>query len=162
MAARERQFKRQNKLNAWLIIRKYANSASLRAKMRSGWRNTDPSGVIDSCLAAVIESCRTIADIDQSDIITRQHLQEALAIVRLTVCSSICKNYWHKKGHFALFINRQNRCSLQHLQLRFTAGKGVKTFWTLDTRHILDHTRSASVTGSRSPRHTARRVSLPR
>ncbi len=93
MAARERQFKRQNKLNAWLDVRKYANSASLRAKMRSGWKNADPSGVIDSCLAAVIESCTTIADIDQSDIITRQHLQEAVAIVPLTVCSSICKNY---------------------------------------------------------------------
>ncbi|MFP1453085.1 hypothetical protein ACLB1N_24410 [Escherichia coli] len=51
-------------------------------------RNTDPSGVIDSCLAAVIEVARTIADIDQSDIITRQHLQEAVsyrAIDRLLI-----------------------------------------------------------------------------
>ncbi|MFP1453084.1 hypothetical protein ACLB1N_24405 [Escherichia coli] len=38
MAARERQFKRQNKLNAWLDGRKYANSANLRAKMRCGWK----------------------------------------------------------------------------------------------------------------------------
>ncbi len=162
MAARERQFKRQNKLMPGWIVRKYANSASLRAKMRVAGRNADPSGVIDSCLAAVMKVARTIADIDQSNIITRQHCRRQLAIVRLTVCSSICKNYDIKKGHFALFINRQNRCSLRTFNLRFTAGKGVKTFWTLNRVIYLDHTRSASVTGSRSPRILLRRVSLPR
>ncbi|MBW9309885.1 hypothetical protein FA039_26520 [Escherichia coli] len=51
-------------------------------------RNADPSGVIDSCRQRLLKVARTIADIDQSDIITRQHLQEAVsyrAIDRLLI-----------------------------------------------------------------------------
>ncbi len=76
MAARERQFKRQNKLNAWLDspeIRQFCLihlGLSIRAWQR------------------LLKVARTIADIDQSDIITRQHLQEAVsyrAIDRLLI-----------------------------------------------------------------------------
>ncbi|MGU0043262.1 magnesium chelatase subunit ChlI family protein [Escherichia coli] len=51
-------------------------------------RNADPSGVIDVAWQRLLKVARTIADIDQSDIITRQHLQEAVsyrAIDRLLI-----------------------------------------------------------------------------
>ncbi|UGI93439.1 hypothetical protein LQT46_24600 (plasmid) [Escherichia coli] len=90
-------------MNAWLDSPEYAISASLRAKMRSGWKNADPSGVIDSCLQRLLNVARTIADIDQSDIITRQHLQEAVSYRAIDRLLIICKTTDIKKRAFRPF-----------------------------------------------------------
>lgn len=58
MAARERQFKRQNKLNAWLDNPEIRQFCKLESEDAQWLEETlIHLGVIDSCLAAVIESC---------------------------------------------------------------------------------------------------------
>ncbi|MGC8176793.1 YifB family Mg chelatase-like AAA ATPase [Escherichia coli] len=89
MAARERQFKRQNKLNAWLDspeIRQFCKLESEDAMWLEG--TLIHLGLSIRAWQRLLKVARTIADIDQSDIITRQHLQEAVsyrAIDRLLI-----------------------------------------------------------------------------
>lgn len=89
MAARERQFKRQNKLNAWLDspeIRQFCKFESEDAMWLE--ETLIHLGLSIRAWQRLLKVARTIADIDQSDIITRQHLQEAVsyrAIDRLLI-----------------------------------------------------------------------------
>ena len=89
MAARERQFKRQNKLNAWLDnpeIRQFCKLESEDSQWLEG--TLIHLGLSIRAWQRLLKVARTIADIDQSDIITRQHLQEAVsyrAIDRLLI-----------------------------------------------------------------------------
>lgn len=89
MAARERQFKRQNKLNARLDspeIRQFCKLESEDAMWLEG--TLIHLGLSIRARQRLLKVARTIADIDQSDIITRQHLQEAVsyrAIDRLLI-----------------------------------------------------------------------------
>ncbi|MFP1592557.1 hypothetical protein ACLB1M_29825 [Escherichia coli] len=59
-------------MNAWLDSpRKYANSASLRAKMQRLEETLIHLGLSIRAWQRLLKVARTIADIDQSDIITR-------------------------------------------------------------------------------------------
>ncbi len=128
MAARERQFKRQNKLNAWLDspeIRQYCKLESEDAMWLE--ETLIHLGLSIRAWQRLLKVARTIADIDQSDIITRQHLQEAVSYRAIDLFAHpFAKTTDIKKGHFALFINRQNRCSLQHLQPAVYRRKGCE------------------------------------
>lgn len=89
MAARERQFKRQNKLNAWLDNPKNTPIPKLESEDAQWLEETlIHLGLSIRAWQRLLKVARTIADIDQSDIITRQHLQEAVsyrAIDRLLI-----------------------------------------------------------------------------
>lgn len=89
IAARERQFKRQNKLNARLDspeIRQYCKLKSNDAQWLE--ETLIHLGLSIRAWQRLLKVSRTIADIEQSDVITRQHLQEAVsyrAIDRLLI-----------------------------------------------------------------------------
>lgn len=89
MAARERQFKRQNKLNAWLDSPEIRQFCKLENEDAQWLEETlIHLGLSIRAWQRLLKVARTIADIDQSDIITRQHLQEAVsyrAIDRLLI-----------------------------------------------------------------------------
>ena len=89
MAARERQFKRQNKLNAWLDNPEIRQFCKLESEDAQWLEETlIHLGLSIRAWQRLLKVARTIADIDQSDIITRQHLQEAVsyrAIDRLLI-----------------------------------------------------------------------------
>lgn len=89
MAARERQFKRQNKLNAWLDNPEIRQFCKLESEDAMWLEETlIHLGLSIRAWQRLLKVARTIADIDQSDIITRQHLQEAVsyrAIDRLLI-----------------------------------------------------------------------------
>ena len=89
MAARERQFKRQNKLNAWLDSPEIRQLCKLESEDAMWLEGTlIHLGLSIRAWQRLLKVARTIADIDQSDIITRQHLQEAVsyrAIDRLLI-----------------------------------------------------------------------------
>lgn len=89
MAARERQFKRQNKLNAWLDSPEIRQFCKLESEDAMWLEETlIHLGLSIRAWQRLLKVARTIADIDQSDIITRQHLQEAVsyrAIDRLLI-----------------------------------------------------------------------------
>ena len=89
MAARERQFKRQNKLNAWLDNPEIRQFGKLESEDAQWLEETlIHLGLSIRAWQRLLKVARTIADIDQSDIITRQHLQEAVsyrAIDRLLI-----------------------------------------------------------------------------
>ena len=89
MAARERQFKRQNKLNAWLDNPEIRQFCKLESEGAQWLEETlIHLGLSIRAWQRLLKVARTIADIDQSDIITRQHLQEAVsyrAIDRLLI-----------------------------------------------------------------------------
>ncbi len=109
MAARERQFKRQNKLNAWLDnpeIRQFCKLESEDAQwleetlIHLGLSIRAWQRLSIRAWQRLLKVARTIADIDEPLLIlislTLSHVsicRRQLAIVRLTVCSSICKNY---------------------------------------------------------------------
>lgn len=127
MAARERQFKRQNKLNAWLDNPEIRQFCKLESEDAQWLEETlIHLGLSIRAWQRLLKVARTIADIDQSDIITRQHLQEAVSYRAIDRLLIHLQNYDIKKGHFALFINRQNRCSLQHLQPAVYRRKGCE------------------------------------
>lgn len=87
--ARERQFKRQNKLNAWLDNPEIRQFCKLESEDAQWLEETlIHLGLSIRAWQRLLKVARTIADIDQSDIITRQHLQEAVsyrAIDRLLI-----------------------------------------------------------------------------
>ncbi|WP_373921835.1 magnesium chelatase subunit ChlI family protein [Escherichia ruysiae] len=89
MAARERQFKRQNKLNAWLDSPEIRQFCKLENEDAQWLEETlIHLGLSIRAWQRLLKVSRTIADIDQSDVITRQHLQEAVsyrAIDRLLI-----------------------------------------------------------------------------
>ena len=89
MAARERQFKRQNKLNAWRDSPEIRQFCKLESEDAQWLEETLLHlGLSIRAWQRLLKVSRTIADIDQSDVITRQHLQEAVsyrAIDRLLI-----------------------------------------------------------------------------
>ncbi|MDM2766738.1 YifB family Mg chelatase-like AAA ATPase [Citrobacter sp. Cpo147] len=89
MAARERQYQRQNKLNAHLDSQDIHKYCPLRSDDAQWLEETLAHlGLSIRAWLRLIKVARTIADIEQSDHISRQHLQEAVgyrAIDRLLI-----------------------------------------------------------------------------
>ena len=89
MAARDRQYRRQNKLNAHLDSQDIHKYCSLRSDDAQWLEETLAHlGLSIRARLRLIKVARTIADIEQSDHISRQHLQEAVgyrAIDRLLI-----------------------------------------------------------------------------
>lgn len=80
IAARERQYRRQNKLNAYLDSQDIHKFCMLRSDDAHWLEDTLARlGLSIRALLRLIKVARTIADIEQCDHITRQHLQEAVA-----------------------------------------------------------------------------------
>ena len=83
------QFKRQNKLNAWLDSPEIRQFCKLESEDAQWLEETlIHLGLSIRAWQRLLKVARTIANIDQSDIITRQHLQEAVsyrAIDRLLI-----------------------------------------------------------------------------
>ena len=89
MAARDRQYRRQNKLNAHLDSQDIHKYCILRSDDAQWLEETLAHlGLSIRAWLRLIKVARTIADIEQSDHISRQHLQEAVgyrAIDRLLI-----------------------------------------------------------------------------
>ena len=89
MAARDRQYRRQNKLNAHLDSQDINKYCPLRSDDAQWLEETLAQlGLSIRAWLRLIKVARTIADIEQSDHISRQHLQEAVgyrAIDRLLI-----------------------------------------------------------------------------
>ena len=89
IAARERQYRRQNKLNAQLDSQDIHKYCPLRSDDAQWLEETLAHlGLSIRAWLRLIKVARTIADIEQSDHISRQHLQEAVgyrAIDRLLI-----------------------------------------------------------------------------
>lgn len=89
IAARERQYRRQNKLNAQLDSQDIHKYCPLRSDDAQWLEETLAHlGLFIRARLRLIKVARTIADIEQSDHISRQHLQEAVgyrAIDRLLI-----------------------------------------------------------------------------
>ena len=80
IAARERQYRRQNKLNAYLDSQDIHKFCMLRSDDAHWLEDTLARlGLSIRAWLRLIKVARTIADIEQCDHITRQHLQEAVA-----------------------------------------------------------------------------------